>query len=344
MTTVAHVLDALRNWAPYELSWDKDNVGLLIGSPQNEVNGILVSVDVTEAVLDEAVRLGMNCIVAHHPVIFAPQKDLRSDTYKGRLLTTAIKNDIAVIAMHTNADAAFGGVNHALASAFGLKNIVSLDPPQRVMRKFVCVAHLEKVDPKRIGTYLDGVDGVQWSAAHYDNDVMVYEIILPVWLLREVRKELTGIFGRELIAAHTITLNDAPADYGIGAVGNLPEPTGAEEFIAMAKEKLGCDAVRTNAFEPSKKISRVAVCGGAGKSYIDSAVANGADAFVTADLTYHAFEEHRSELVLIDAGHYETEHVFRDICAAALTARLSAGDSDLTVRSSESESNPVRYY
>ena len=109
------ILGFMEETAPSYLAESWDNPGLSTGDPEGEISTILIALDATEPVIDEAIKKGADLIITHHPVLFRPIKTLRTDTPKGRLITKAIKNDIALFSAHTNLDIAKGGTNDTLA-------------------------------------------------------------------------------------------------------------------------------------------------------------------------------------------------------------------------------------
>ncbi|MBN1446816.1 MAG: Nif3-like dinuclear metal center hexameric protein [Bacteroidetes bacterium] len=257
-------MSGLLEWAPASLAWERDNIGLLIGSADREVTRVLVCLDVTAEILTEAVQRGAQCIVAHHPLIFHPLKSIQTDTTHGALLAGLLRANISVIAMHTNADAARGGLNTGLAALLGIRN----------------------------GRRLDAIDEVE-------------------------------------------------QEQGIGVVGDLAEALHVRDFLSAVKKALGCSVLRCTPFAEDRLIRRVAVCSGAGSSYVPAAVATGADAFVTADLTHHTFLDFQSDILLVDAGHYETERLFISLCAEELQRRFFEDTQKIDILRTHTDTNPV---
>lgn len=125
--TVQEILTFLEGFAPVELAEHWDNVGLLCGDRQQPVTAVLCALDVTERVIEEAAARGAELVVAHHPAIFTSVSRVTTDDVTGRVLRAAIKRDIAIICMHTNADSTWGGVNDAFASALFLTGVVNME-------------------------------------------------------------------------------------------------------------------------------------------------------------------------------------------------------------------------
>ena len=128
--TVGQIFEVLNRFAPVETALDFDNAGLLVGSKDAEVTRVLVALDITDAVVEDAVKVGANLIVSHHPIIFSPLRAVTSESVVGKLL----QNGISAICMHTNLDAAKGGVNDTLAELLGLSDVITPeeDPLMRI--------------------------------------------------------------------------------------------------------------------------------------------------------------------------------------------------------------------
>lgn len=266
MTTVNDILHLLLAWAPRHLAWERDNIGLLVGSGSAGVHRVLVCLDVTPETVREARERNADLIVAHHPLIFHPLRSIRTDDVAGRMFVDLLGAGISVIAMHTNADAAEQGLNTALAAQLGLSGVRPLERPRG------------------------------------DDDRT-----------------------------------------GLGAVGRLLMPLPHDAFLAHVRTTLGCENLRYSRVDASRMITTVAVCGGSGSGLISEAVAAGADAYVTSDLTYHAFQDHRHVLLLVDAGHYETEAVFVSRCADVLEEALVENMRKIDILRTDHAVNPVRF-
>lgn len=262
--TIRDIANALEAWAPPASAESYDNVGLLTGDPDQEVSGILINLDMTEAVVEEAVARGCNLVIAHHPIWFGPRKRLTPEDYVGRTLIRAIRAGVGLYALHTNLDNVRTGVNDRIAACLGLTQTTFLQP---------------KAQPGEPGTY------------------------------------------------------------GSGMIGYLPAPLPKVEFLDQVKTAFRCGGIRY-ADSPAATVHKVAVCGGAGSFLTPEALRQGADAFVTADITYHKFFDHENRLLLLDIGHYESEQ----FTSALIHAFLSEKFPTFAVRLSETYTNPVRYH
>ncbi len=317
MPRVGDILSALQGWAPPVIAWERDNVGLLIGRKDAHVERVLLCLDVTPDVVEEAVRERVQLIVAHHPVIFHPLKSLRTDSPHGAMLAQLLRHDIGVIAAHTNADATRFGLNHALAEKIGLRDARPLDPVRGQLRRLTVRMDAEAPFASAVRVYLEDA-AVRPVSRTEDSGVVSIECDVPVWQAAEIRSHIAALPDQ---APHSISeqrLEGAVDGYGIGAVGTLDDAVTARAFLETVKSALGCEMLRVSPFDEARRITRVAVCSGSGSSYVAAAVAAGADALVTGDLTHHTFLDFQSEILLVDAGHYDTERLFITLCEKEL--------------------------
>ena len=340
MLRIGDILSGLLEWAPASLAWERDNIGLLIGSPDREVERVLVCLDVTEAVAREAVERGAQCIVAHHPLIFHPLKSIRTDTARGRLIELLLRERISVIAMHTNADAAHDGLNAELAAVLGIENPRRLDAPQGMLRKLVVHIAGGTVVSDDVAQLLTGFPECRWTS-HALTDGSAVEIVVPAFRLGELRSVLAAELGTAMRDHHVVSVEGALTEYGIGVTGERAEALPVRDFLALVKERLGCAVLRTTPFDEKLRIRRVAVSSGAGSSYVQSAIAAGAEVLVTGDLSHHVFLDHADDILLVDAGHYETEQLFIRICADELQRRFFDGKKKIDILHTQTDTNPV---
>lgn len=359
----------VETWAPPAVAWEKDNVGLNIGDPRRRVNRILVTLDTTPAVVSEAVRLRADLIVSHHPLIFRPLRSIDGRTRDGKMLLTLAEKKIGLYAAHTNFDFTTGGVSFTLAGRLGLKDVTLLSPSAGTDRKIT--VFVPQRDADRVmramsaagagvigrysmcsfrtvgtGTFLAG-DGARPAVGRKGGlervDEARLEMELPEWKTREVLDAMKSAHPYEEVAydLHDI-LNDS-RQYGMGAIGDLPRSSGLSAFLGTVRRRLRARGIRYSG--PSgTRIRRVAVCGGSGSELLRVAIGRGADAFVTADVRYHTFQEHESKIVLIDAGHFETERPAVKILADFLRSRPAVKDARIKILESKTNGNPVQYH
>ncbi len=342
MIKVQEVLNILNEWAPPVLAWEKDNIGLLVGDPGAEVTGILVALDVTREVVHEARERGANLIVAHHPVIFHPLQSIRTDTPQGELLRVALGGGINIIAVHTNVDITDDGLNHYLARALGLRDLEPLDAVAGHGR----VLWMELTSPngavEELESRLENMKDISWRRQTADERAYRYEIHGPSWMMREVRSLAQALERFGPLDVGEVCLEGPVSGYGLGVVGRLDRELAAPDFLEMVKGRLGVGFLRASP-ALDRSIRRVAVCGGAGSSLLSCAVTKGVDAFVTSDISYHSFHDAAGALLLVDAGHYETEQVFIKSCAQRLEKEMVNFPGRIPILSVRTCTNVVQY-
>jgi len=361
-----HLTSALESLAPPAYQESYDNCGLHTSEPDDEVTGILVCLDVTEALLDEAKARGCNCIVSHHPVIFSGLKRLSGSSYVERIVRRAVKEDIALYAIHTNLDNVRGGVNTEFAAALGLRNVSILQPKTDTLSKlytFVPHSHAEAVRDAlfaagagNIGRYHDcsfssrgtgtfkpepGADpliGEAGGPRERVNEVKV-EVLVQRYLQPRVLRALFEAHPYEEVAFEFIHLANPNQEVGAGAVGTLPEPMDETAFLTRVSALFGGSGLRHTALR-GKPVQKVAVCGGSGSFLIKDAIAVGADAFITADLKYHQFFDADGRILLADIGHYESEIRTVDLLLRFLTDKFP----NFAVLKTGTITNPVHLF
>ncbi len=365
MLTIRELTTYLETVAPLAYQESYDNAGLIVGNPAAHVTGVLVSLDTTEAIVDEAIARGCNLIVAHHPIVFRGLKKLNGANYVERTVIKAIKNDVAIYAIHTNLDNVAGGVSFKIAEKLGLQNVRILSPKAQLLTKlavFVPADNLPAVlmaiweaGAGRIDNYdhcsfrvggtgtflpLDGANPVVGSVGE-DETVQEQrlEVLLPTHLERAVIAAMTVAHEYEVPAYDLYPLNNANQTVGSGAVGELPEPMSGQAWLSYLKERMNLNVVRYTAL-PNRPVKRVAVCGGSGSFLLPDAIRAGSDAFVTADFKYHEFFDAEERLTICDIGHYESEVCTKQLIGGFLVDKFR----NFAVILSETDTNPVRYF
>lgn len=368
MNKVVHgeIFEALERWAPKSLAYDWDNVGLQVGTKGDETSGVLVTLDVNEAVVDEAIEKNINVIVAHHPMIFRPLSSIDFDSVKGKVIKKLIQNNITVYASHTNLDIATGGVNDLLSEAIELENIEPLIPTHTEslvkLVVFTPVDYVQRVvdalsdaGAGHIGNYshctfqspgqgtfkpLEGTNpfiGTEQKVEHVDEKKV--ETIVKEQDLSHVIEAMTEAHPYEEVAYDIIPLKNKVDTLGIGRIGSLQEEITLHQFLAIVKEKYDVEHVRFVGY-PQQKIKRVAVLGGSGEKYIDAAVKAGADAYITGDITFHPAQDAKEVgLAIIDPGHY-----IEKIMKAATAHYIKDEFSDLLVVESIVNTEPFQFF
>lgn len=361
---IKDIIQIIEQIAPLPLQEDFDNSGLQVGDVNREAAGVLVCIDVTENVIDEAISLGCNLIVAHHPLAFRPFKSLTGRNYVERCMIKAIQNDIAVYAAHTNLDNASGGVNFRLADMLGLQNVRILSPQKNALLKlvtFVPETHAGYVRTALFnagagnignydscsfnllgeGTFRAGEDARPFvgeiGGLHREKEVRI-ETILPRYKQNEVLRTLLAVHPYEEPAYDFYALANTWAQAGSGIVGTLPEPMSEQEFLFLLKDVFNLTTIQHTKMQ-SRDIRDVAVCGGSGAFLLPQAVAYGADAFVTGEAKYNDFYDVEGRLLFAVVGHYESEICTKDIFYDAITKKFPT----FAVHKSAFDSNPVKY-
>jgi len=361
---VKEIISWIDGIAPFSYQESYDNSGLQTGNPETEVKGSLVCIDVTEEVIDEALRLDANLIISHHPVIFGGLKTITGKTFPERIIIKALKKDIAIISVHTNLDRSFHGVSRRMAEKLGLINLKVLDPVKDSLVKlvfFVPPDHLEKVregifeagagvigeydmcsfNLKGTGTFRGSQNTNpfvgQKGELHTEKEMRV-ETILPSYLQNNILQALLKSHPYEEVAYDIYPLKNEFSRAGMGMIGDIDPARDEQDFLDFVKEVFLSKCIRHTALL-NRKISRVAVCGGSGSTLIGKAICAGADIFITGDIKYHQFFEAENRILVADIGHYESEQFTKEIIYESLTEKFPK----FAVHLSEVNTNPINY-
>lgn len=362
---ISDIVSFLESLAHPSLQESYDNAGLITGQPTQPCSGIICSLDVTEAVVEEAVSKGCNLIVAHHPIVFRGLKRINGSNYVERTIIAAIKNDIAIYAIHTNLDNVMHGVNGRMASMLGLQQITVLWPKEGTLRKLFTFAPADKAAELRqalfsagagnIGNYSEcsfNSDGTGTFTAGEGTDPYVgrigeqhqeketrIEVIFPFYLESRIVEALKKAHPYEEVAYDIIPLANAHEATGAGLVGELPGAMEEKLFLEKLKSVFGLSVVRHTAFRGGP-IKKVALCGGAGSFLISRALRSKADIYVTADMKYHEFFDAEGRMIIADIGHYESEQ----FTIALLQEVLEQKFLTFAVLKTTVNTNPVQYF
>ena len=365
MAQIQQLTAYLESLAPLAYQESYDNAGLIVGDPATEIKGVLVTLDATEAVIDEALAKGCNVVVAHHPIVFKGMKKLNGKTYVERTVIRAIKSDVAIYAIHTNLDNVAGGVSFKIAEKLKLQNVRVLSPKTQVLSKlvtFVPVSHTQRVldalyaagagqvgDYKNCsfrvggtGTYQPGEGthpAIGEVGEYHEEAENRLEVILPTHRQGPLLAALRQAHPYEEVAYYLTALDNQHQEVGSGAVGDLVEPMDGQSWLGYLKEMMNLTLIRYTPL-PDRPVKRVAVCGGAGGFLLPDALRAGADAFVTADYKYHEFFDADGRLGICDIGHYESEVFTKELICGHLAKKFAT----FAVILSDTDTNPVRYY
>ncbi len=342
-----------------------DNAGLITGDPAWECSGIICSLDATEEVVKEAVEKKCNLVVAHHPIIFGGLKKINGKNYVEKVIIMAIKNDIAIYAIHTNLDNVIEGVNGKMAKMLGLKNICILSPKENTLKKlftFAPVDHAEKVRNAifmagggHIGNYSECSFNAEGSGTfkagegtnpfvgdigrqHQEKEIKI-EVIFPSFLENKIVTALKMTHPYEEVAFDIVSLSNNNLSIGSGLIGEWPDTIEEKQFLVKLKEVFDVPVIRHTALL-NKAVKRVALCGGAGSFLIPKALAAGADAYITGDIRYHEFFDANKRMIIADIGHYESEQFTIDLLKEILGQKFPT----FAVLKTGIITNPVKYF
>ena len=361
---IKDVTSYLESLAPSSYQESYDNSGLLTGNPDTTVSGILTTLDVTEDVVEEAAAMNCNLVVAHHPILFKGLKSLTGKSYVERTIITAIKKDIAIYASHTNLDNVSMGVNKRIADKVGLTKTAVLIPRVGTLSKLVTfvprenLAHvtaaLHDAGAGEIGNYKEcsfQIEGTgtfvpgPGSNPHIGKagkpeevrEVRI-EMLFPSHLKHTLLKALRKAHPYEEVAYYVTQLENENQEVGAGMIGELVTPEEPKKFLQRLKQSMQATVIRHTALL-SKPISKVAVCGGSGSFMLSAAIAQGADAFVSADFKYHDFFDAEGKILIADVGHYESEQFTKGLLLEILSKKFTT----FACHFSKTVTNPISY-
>lgn len=361
---IKEIVSALERFAPLPLQDGFDNAGLQIGLTEAEATGALLCLDVTEAVLDEAIGLGYNLVIAHHPLLFKGCKSITGRDYVERCILKAIKNDIVIYAAHTNMDNAWGGVNFKIAEKLGLKNVRVLEPKEEALVKLVAYVPVAQAEEVRnalfaagcgcIGRYDSCSYNVEGSGTfraqegthpycgavgelHTEAEVRI-ETIVPAYRKAEAVRALLKVHPYEEPAFDLYPLQNTWQQAGAGVIGELEKPETELEFLKRVKKTFEVECLRHNKLM-GREIQTVALCGGAGAFLLPLAIRQRADVFLTGEIKYHEFFGHEGEILLAETGHYESEQYTKEIFYTIIRDLFPS----LDVQQTRVNTNPIKY-
>jgi len=361
---ISQVIEILEEVAPLALQENFDNSGLQVGDITQKVKGILLCLDVTEEVLDEALELDCNLIISHHPLLFKPIKKLSGKTYIERCVIKACKNDLVIYSAHTNMDNACGGVNYYLAEKLGLQNLRILSPKNDGLLKlvtFVPEAHAETVRSALFnagagcignydscsfnipgaGTFRAGEQANPFvgerNELHTEPEIRI-ETILPVQKKSAALRALLTVHPYEEPAYDFYPLANEWNRAGSGVVGELPSPESEEVFLQRLKTIFKLQTLKHSPLT-GKEIREVALCGGSGAFLISDAIAYGADIFITGEARYNDYFDVENRILLAVIGHYESEIITKELFYDVITKKMI----NFAVHFSTTNINPVNY-
>ena len=358
------IFKTIEEWAPPRLAYDWDNVGLQVGSYTKHVERAMVTLDVLDSVVDEAINKKVDLIIAHHPLLFKPIRQINVNDVKGKIIQKLIKHDISVYAAHTNLDIAIDGVNDMLCKKLGIHSTKPLtdiqSDPLFKLAVFVPKTHSEEVrnalskgGAGHIGHYshctfqttgqgtFKPLEGTNPYIGTKDQLEFVHEVKIETIVkghnLKNVIRLMVSAHPYEEVAYDIFPLENDSTRMGLGRIGKLTQPMTLESFSKHIKEKLELSHVRVVG-DITDDIETVAVLGGSGEKYISTAKSAGADVYITGDTTFHiAQDAMEMGLNIIDAGHY-IEKVMKEEVKQVLKQQFD----DIEVIISETNTNPYK--
>jgi dinuclear metal center YbgI/SA1388 family protein len=362
---ISGIVSFLEAIANPSLQEQYDNSGLITGDIVWECTGIICALDATEEVINEAINKKCNLIVVHHPIIFNGLKKINGKNYVEKTVISAIKNDIAIYAIHTNLDNVLEGVNGKMAAMLGLKNITILSPKEGTLKKLYTFVPVDNAIQVRnaifesggghIGNYSEcsfNTTGTGTFKAgqgtnpfvgnigkqHSESELRI-EVIFPAFLENKIIAAMKASHPYEEVAYDVVGLSNHHQHIGSGIIGEFPEPAEEKAFLSKVKEVFKTPLIRHTSFL-NKQVNKVALCGGAGSFLISKALAAGADAFITADMKYHDFFDANGRLLIADIGHYESEQFTINLLQEILEQKFPT----FAVLKTEVKTNPVFYF
>lgn len=362
---IQDIINVLEEMAPTAYAEDFDNVGLLLGDKNETCTGVLVCHDALENVIDEAIATNCNLVVCFHPILFSGLKKITGKNYVERAVLKAIKNDIAIFAVHTALDNHKNGVNKIMCDALGLQSSKILVPKQQFIKKLTTYTTPENVEQVKkalfnagagaigdynecsftsegIGSYRGNENtnptvGTAGELMH-EKEIKI-EVIFEKHLQNQILNALFKAHVYEQVAYQIVTLDNQHQDIGLGMIAEFETPMSEQNFLQFVKDKMQCGGIRHSALL-NKQIKRVAVLGGSGSFAIAAAINQNADAFLTADLKYHQFYEAENKLLLCDIGHFESERYTKNYIFDYITKKLR----NFAIILSQENTNPVKYF
>lgn len=363
--TIQEITSFLETIAPLSLQENYDNAGLISGNKEWNCTGIITSLDATEEVVKEAIAKKCNLIVAHHPIVFTGLKKINGKNYVEKALISAIKNDVAIYAIHTNLDNIINGVNGKIADILGLINRSILQPKTGALKKLFCFVPVESADNVRnsifsagagqisnysecsfntmgTGTFKPGTGThpfVGEIGERHSGGELKIEVVFPAWLEQNIFRAMLNAHPYEEVAYDIIALENQHGQIGSGLLGELPEAVSETEMLGMLKSEFKLSLVRHTPLR-GKMVKKLALCGGAGGFLTGPAISAGADFFISSDFKYHDFFEANNRLVIADIGHYESEQFTIDLLFDILSQKFPT----FAVLKTGVKTNPVHYF
>lgn len=361
---IKDILAALESVAPVAYQESYDNAGLITGDIDSHCSGVLICLDCIESIVEEAIEMNCNLIVAHHPIVFSGIKKLTGKNYIERTLIKAIRSGIAIYAAHTNLDNMYSGVNYKIAEILGLQNLRILDPKPETLNKLTTFVPTEykaivlntlfdagagqignysecSYSSQGYGTFKAGKNALPFvgkqDIRHTEEESKI-EVIFPSHLQHKIVKSLLRAHPYEEVAYDIYALQNTNPHIGAGIIGTLQEPMVEKEFLLWLKKTMKTNSIRHTSYI-EKEIHTVAICGGAGSFLLQKAIYAGAQVFISGDFKYHQFFDAEGKILIADIGHYESEQFTMQLFYDILFKKFPTFALHLT----KHNTNPVNY-
>lgn len=361
---ISDVIYQIEKFAPLSLQESYDNSGLQVGAINTEIDKVLLTTDITEAVIDEAIKKEIKLVISHHPLIFKGIKKLSGSTAIERIIIKAIKNDITLYSGHTNVDKCRGGINYKIAEKLALHDVKPLSPERNLISKIIYYIPLANADASRLALtnakidVYDNYDSCSFLSKgestfrplegsspyvgkigeiHTEHEAKI-EFITYNYNVSKAIQIITENHPYETPAIDVIPLSNCDNKIGLGCIGNLSQPISEVEFLEKVKKEFDVHTIKHSELL-DKKISRVAVCGGSGSEFIGLAKSLKADIYITSDIKYHDFFSAENQIVIADIGHFESEHIIKEIFYEQLIKFFP----NFAILKADSDMNPVNF-
>ena len=363
-TKIIDILNYFEEIAPFSLQESYDNSGLQIGNPKDEITSVLITLDVTEKIVDEAIKKEANLIISHHPLIFKSIKTITGENFIERIIIKAIQNKISIIAVHTNIDNISEGVNKQLCKKLNLKNCKILSPISNELKKFVTFVPKEYIEQVQKAIFEAGAGHIgeydmcsfntkghgtfrannnanpfvgKKNNLHIEQEIRL-ETIFPKYLTHKIIEALLKAHPYEEVAYDIYPIDNQFNMVGSGMLGELEKSVSEKDFLEKLKIELDLKIIKHTKLL-NKKIKKVAFCGGSGSFLLKNAIKKKADIFISADFSYHNFFDADNKLIIADIGHYESEKYTKQLFFDIITKKFS----NFVVQISKINTNPIEY-
>jgi len=359
------LIDYIESFAHPSLQESYDNSGLQTGNPGQDIQAVLICLDITEEVIDEAIENKCNLIISHHPLIFKAIKQIAGQNMTARCIEKAIRNNISIYSMHTNLDNIMHGVSFSIAEKLNLSKLKVLRPLSHQLKKLVTFVPVDYAGKVRSALFEAGAGHIgnyescsfnlsgkgtfkagdkakpfvgKLNEEHHEREIRI-ETILPSFLQSSVIKALLEHHPYEEVAYDIYPLENINPQIGSGLIGILEKPVPAIDFLHILKEKINTNCIRHSKLT-NRSVRKIALCGGAGSFLLKDAILQKADFFLSADFKYHEFFDAGHQLVIADIGHYESEQFVLSFLQQFIRRKFRT----FAVRLTSINTNPVNYF